>query len=94
VSARAAVVLAAVVISDATSLAALGLTGRQFKAFVREHAIPHAKVGRRTVARLDRVLEAIDRLSGVAEPRRPASSWDEAAVVAMAARPTARRSAP
>jgi hypothetical protein len=83
-----------VLVSDATSLAALGLSARQFKRFVREHAVPHAKVGRRTVARLDRILEAIDRLSGVAESRRPASAWDEAAVVAMAARPTARRSAP
>ena len=92
-SARTAIVAAAVV-SDATSLAAVGLTPRQFKAFVREHAVPHAKVGRRTVARLDRILEAIDRLSGVAEPRLPASAWDEAAVVAIAARPRSRRSAP
>jgi hypothetical protein len=82
-----------VLVSDATALPAVGLSPRQFKTFVREHAVPHAKVGRRTVARLDRILEAIDRLSGVAEPRRPAS-WDEAAIVEMAARPTARRSAP
>lgn len=54
----------AVVVSDATSLAVVGLTPRQFRAFLREQSVPHAKVGRRTVARVDRVLEAIDRLSG------------------------------
>jgi len=94
---RAAVGMGAipvVLVSDATALPAVGLSPRQFKAFVREHAVPHAKVGRRTVARLDRILEAIDRLSGVAEPRRSVSAWDEAAIVEMAARPTARRSAP
>ena len=81
-----------VVVSDATSLAVVGLTPRQFRAFVREHRIPHAKIGRRTLVRIDRLLETIDRLSG-AEPRETAVTWDEAAIVEMAARPRLRRGA-
>jgi hypothetical protein len=77
---RAATPLA---VSDATALAVVGLTPRQFRRFVAEAGIPHAKVGRRTLVRADALLEALDRLSG-ASPRP--SAWDEAAVVASAAR--------
>jgi hypothetical protein len=84
--------IAPVLVSDATSFAIVGLTPRQFRAFVREHGVPHAKIGRRTVVRLDRLLEVHDRLSG-AEPRRPSAAWDEDTIVAMAARPRARRGA-
>jgi hypothetical protein len=67
-----------IVVSDATSLALLGLTGRQFRSFVRAHNVPYAKCGRRTLARLDLVLDAIDRLSGV-NANRPAAApvWNE-----------------
>jgi len=43
----------------------LGMSPRNFRDFVRKHSIPHARVYRRTIARLDRVLEALDLLSGV-----------------------------
>jgi hypothetical protein len=81
-------VVAAAIVSDTTSLAVLGLTGRQFRAFLREQAVPHTKIGRRTVARVDRVLDAIDRLSG-AEPAR--APWSEDDVIARAARKTGAR---
>lgn len=71
-----------VVVSDLTALPIVGLTGRQFRAWVRDASIPHAKVGRRTLARLDDVLAAIDRSSGrgAAPPR-----WDEEEIIARAA---------
>jgi hypothetical protein len=72
---------AVVVVSDATALAVLGLTDRQFKAFLRQQAVLHFKQGRRTLARLDRILEAMDRMSGADVP-----AWDEATVIARAAR--------
>lgn len=71
-------------VSDATSLESLGLTGRQFRKFLKEHNVPHARVGRRTIARADLVLAAIDHMSGGAP--RPAPTWDEGATVAAAAR--------
>ena len=82
-----------VVVSDATALVVLGLTGRQFRGFVRAHSVPHAKCGRRTLARLDLVLEAIDRLSGAKARRSLATAWDEDSIVKMAAgrRPSLER---
>jgi hypothetical protein len=78
-------VIAAAVVSDATSLAVVGLSARQFRAFLVAQSVPHAKVGRRTVARLEDVLAVIDRLSGRAAPasRIP---WSEAEVIELAAR--------
>jgi hypothetical protein len=70
----------AAVVSDATAMACLGLTPRQFRAFVREHQVPHARIGRRTCARMDHVLATIDRLSGAALP-----AWSEDEVIARAA---------
>jgi hypothetical protein len=72
----------AVVVSDLTSLAVLGLTARQFKAFLRERQVPHFRQGRRTLARVDRVLEALDRLAGA----QPLPEWNEASVIELAAR--------
>jgi hypothetical protein len=74
-------VVAPAVVSDATSLAVLGLTPRQFRAFLIAQSVPHAKIGRRTVARLDRVLEVIDRLSGA----RITAPWNEDEIIARAA---------
>jgi hypothetical protein len=76
------VVVAATLVSDATSMAVLGLTPRQYRAFLVERGVPHFKAGRRTLARLDRILEAADRLSGAA----PRAAWNEAEVIAEAAR--------
>ena len=81
-------VVTTVLVSDGTSLVVLGLTARQFRTFVRKRGIPDKKVGRRTVARLDHVLEATG-LSGV-DSCRPDTAWSEDAVVAMASRPRAR----
>ena len=80
--ASSAALATAIVVSDATAPAVLGLTGRQFRAFLREHDVAHAKIGRRTVARVDRVLEALDRLAGAI----PLAAWSEDNVVALAAR--------
>jgi hypothetical protein len=79
-----------ILVSDATSFAVAGLTPRQFCAFVRKHRIPFAKDRRRTLVRVDRLLEAIDRLSGEG-PSRPRAALTEDQVVAMAARPRARK---
>lgn len=83
-------VIVSLVVSDATALAALGLTPRQFRDFVREHAIPFARVKGRMLVRADRLLEAIDRLSGV-DRRSLAPTLDDDTVIAMAARPRRRR---
>jgi hypothetical protein len=73
--------LSPVVVSDLTALVVVGLTARQFRAFLREHEVPHAKVGRRTLARLEDVLDAIDRSSGRgATPAR----WNEEEIIARA----------
>ncbi len=73
--------LSPVVVSDLTALAVVGLTARQYRAFLREHEVPHAKVGRRTLARLADVLDALDRNSGRgATPAR----WNEEETIARA----------
>jgi hypothetical protein len=85
-SARAdAARLSAVIVTDATALSVVGLSPRQFRAFVRVHGIPHVRSGRRTLVRVDRLLEVVDRLSG-APARASDAAWDEGAVVAAAAR--------
>jgi hypothetical protein len=76
--------VAAITFTDATAPAVAGLTPRQLREFVREHALPHARVGRRMVVRVDLYLAAIDRLSG-GSPASSGESYDEAAVVARAA---------
>ncbi len=72
---------AAVVVSDQTSLAVVGLDARQFRAFVREHGVPHVEQHRHVLARVSDVLEALDRLAG----GKPRTSWSEEDVVAVAA---------
>jgi hypothetical protein len=75
--------MSAILVSDATALATVGLTPRQFRAFIKAHDIPRIRAGRRTLVRLDRLLEVIDRLSGAA-PKPSAASWNEAGVIATA----------
>jgi hypothetical protein len=72
---------AAVTFTDATALAVVGLNARQLRTFVREHAVPHARVGRRMVVRVDHYLEVIDRLSGARAP----AAWNEADIIELAA---------
>ena len=76
---------AAVVVSDATSFAVLGLTGRQFVAWLKKSHIHHARVGRKTLARLDDCLAALDKLTGRDQEPPP---WNEDEIVQRAARGT------
>jgi hypothetical protein len=85
--------LTPIFVSDENALSATGLSPRQFREFVREHGIPYVKYKRLTLVRADHLLDAHDRLSGGGEPRRRAPAWDEKAIVALAARRTARGSA-
>jgi hypothetical protein len=78
---RAALV-APVTFTDLNAEAVTGLKARPFREFVREHHIPHARVGRRIVVRVDRFLEAIDRLSGA----KPLAAWSEDNVIELAVR--------
>ena len=73
-------------ISDTTSLPILGLTPRQFRTFLRDHGVPFAKIGRRVVARADDVMATIDRLSGRGSVRIEPEPYNEAAIIARAAR--------
>lgn len=73
-----------ITISDATSLAVVGLTGRQFRAFVRKYKISFATVGRRMLVRVDLLLEVVNRLSGATSISK-AVVWDEDATVQAAA---------
>ncbi len=79
--------IAAVCFTDRTCVQVVGLTWRQALPFCREHGIPIAKCGRRSLVRLDRFLEAVDRIAG-AEPRE---QYDEDSVVADAASDGGRR---
>jgi hypothetical protein len=79
---HAAPTVTPLVISDATALAVVGLTARQYRAWLRASGTPHVKIGKRTVARADRVLEALDAAVGTT----PRPIWSEDAVVATAAR--------
>ncbi len=79
---------APVTFTDANAPAIVGLSPRQLRAFVVRHSVPHCRAGRRMVIRVDRFLEAVDRLSG-AEPR---AAWSEDAIVAMAAQSLRRAS--
>jgi hypothetical protein len=79
------VTAAPITVSDATALAVVGLSPRQFRRFVTEQSIPFVRVGRCTVVRVDRLLEVFDRLSG-ASPRPATTAWDEEAVIAAAVR--------
>jgi hypothetical protein len=72
-------------VSDASAFAVVGLTPRQFRAFVREHGLPAVKAGRRLLVRVDVLLAALDRLSGASAREQPPAEWDEAAIVAAAA---------
>jgi len=74
------VAVAPVIVSDATSLAVVGLTARQFKSFLREHDVAHARHGRRTLALLAHVTEALARMTGADLPQ-----WNEAEIIARAA---------
>jgi len=62
-------------VSDLTAAAVVGLEPRQFREFLRVAGVPHAVVGRRAIARVDAVLEAVEKLSRV--PDGPGDASDE-----------------
>jgi hypothetical protein len=55
-------------ISDKSADHQLGLTGRQYLAFLRKYNVPYVKLGRRVLARRELVVVCLDRLSGVTAP--------------------------
>ena len=73
-----------IVVTDRTAPELLGLTPRSYREWLRAAGIPHATICRRTVARVEHIVDAIDRLSG-AEPR-PTWSEDAASVGLRGAR--------
>jgi hypothetical protein len=65
--------VAPVTVSDLTAPAVLGLEPRSYRELLMREAVPHARLGHRVVARVEDVLEALDRIAGrggeaVAEP--------------------------
>jgi hypothetical protein len=50
-------------VSDLTAPAVIGLEAWQFRELLRDAQIPHARIGRRVVARVDLVVAAIDNLA-------------------------------
>jgi len=75
----------AVLVSDASAFAAVGLSPRQFRDLVRERGIRSARVGRRTVVRLDDLLAALGL--GATTSLSPARSpLDDDQVVQLAVR--------
>ena len=80
--------VASVVVSDATSLAVLGLNGRQLRALIVERAVPHARWRRHVSARVDHLLQALGLADAAPCPTQP---WDEEAAIAAAVKPRKRR---
>jgi hypothetical protein len=60
----------------------LGLSPRQFRHWLRTSGVPCARIGKRTIARADVVLAAIDAAAGTA----PRPAWSEDATIEAAAR--------
>jgi len=62
--ATASLAVVALTVTDRTCAAVLGLEPRVFRQLLISAKIPHARIGRRVVARADLVLAALDRLAG------------------------------
>ena len=89
--ATAAVSVAPPLVSDLTAPHLVGLDGRPFRDFLRAAKIPHAIVGRRVLARLELVVEAVDRLAATGSTETPETSEDEPNAEAILARIGRRR---
>ena len=61
--ATASIVVAPATVTDRTCAAVLGLEPRAYRAWLAAAGIPHARIGRRVVARVDDVLAAVTRLA-------------------------------
>ncbi len=55
--------VAPVTITDRTAPLVLGLEPRAYRELVTRFRVPHARIGRRIVARVEDVLAAFDRIS-------------------------------
>ncbi|HEV3189112.1 MAG TPA: hypothetical protein VGY54_01375 [Polyangiaceae bacterium] len=53
-----------VTVTDQSAPAIVGLEARQFREFLRAERVRHARLGKRVIARVDDVLEALDRVAG------------------------------
>ncbi len=81
--------LVALLVHQKTSLALLGLTGRQYLDLLDERAVPHTEFKRLKIARVDRVLAALglaDDVEPAAAADEPEPAWDRARVIEMATR--------
>lgn len=58
----ASLAVAPVTVTDLTCAQVLGLEPRPYRELLARERVPHAKIGRRVVARIEDVLEALDRL--------------------------------
>lgn len=86
-------------VSDLTAAAVVGLEPRQFREWLRIAGIPHVVVGHRAIARVEAVLEAVERLStapvGLADKACEESGSDsEPTVDQLLAQVGRRRAAP
>jgi hypothetical protein len=55
--------VAVVTVTDLTAAIVLGFEPRPFREFLVRERVPHARVGRHVVARIEHVLVALDRLA-------------------------------
>jgi hypothetical protein len=55
--------VAPVTVTDRTAPLVLGLEPRVYRELIARERVPHARVGRRVVARVEDVLVALDRLA-------------------------------
>jgi hypothetical protein len=61
--ATAGLAIAPATVSDLTAPAVIGIEAWQFRTLLQRERVPHARLGKRVVARVDHVLAAIDRLA-------------------------------
>jgi len=76
----------AVTVSDRTCEAVLGVPWRPLRRWAQEHGIPIYKIGRRSVVPVEAVLRALGLADEPSRGAREAEPYDEAAVVADAAK--------
>lgn len=61
--ATGALIAAVATVSDLTAPLVVGLDGRPYRELLDRENVPHAHIGKRVIARLEHVLEAIDRIA-------------------------------
>lgn len=74
-----ALIAAAATVSDLTAPLIVGLDGRPYRELLDRENVPHAHIGKRVVARLEHVLEAIDRIAARTEHAKPLEATPEPA---------------